>query len=136
MSLIKAFDSLFNLESSILSLYGKRVRGNLYFAIFNQWWSLYWLAMWSDSRTTAQKMKIFVKDFFSKCDQIHRKLRIWSYLLKKSLMENLVFCAVVMLSKTVEHVSIYVTHKQYCSRKAKLVLKLSSNSHSTISVCP
>ena len=31
---------------------------------------------------TAQKMKFSIKDFFSKCDQIHRKLRIWSHLLK------------------------------------------------------
>ena len=41
---------------------------------------------------TAQKMKFTVKDFFSKCDQIRRKLRIWSHLLKKSLMENFIFC--------------------------------------------
>ena len=27
-------------------------------------------------------------DFFSKCDQIRSFLRIWSHLLKKSLMEN------------------------------------------------
>ena len=33
---------------------------------------------------TAQKMKFSIKDFFSKCDQIRRKLRIWSHLLKKS----------------------------------------------------
>ena len=45
-------------------------------------------------RTTAQKMKIFSKDFFSKWDQIRRKLRIWSHLLKKSLMENFIFCSV------------------------------------------
>ena len=38
-------------------------------------------------------MKFFVKDFFSKWDQIRKKLRIWSYLLKKSLMENFIFCA-------------------------------------------
>ena len=43
---------------------------------------------------TAQKMKFSIKDFFSKCDQIRRKLRIWSHLLKKSLMENFIFCAV------------------------------------------
>ena len=36
-------------------------------------------------------MKFFIKYFFIKCDQIHRKLRIWSHLLKKSLMENLFF---------------------------------------------
>ena len=29
-----------------------------------------------------------------KCDQIHRKLWVWSHLLKKSLMENFIFCAV------------------------------------------
>ena len=43
---------------------------------------------------TAQKMKFCMKDFFSKCDQIYRKFQIWSHLLKKSLMENLTFCAV------------------------------------------
>ena len=43
---------------------------------------------------TAQKMKFSIKDFFSKCDQILRKLRICSYLLKKSLIENFIFCAV------------------------------------------
>ena len=35
-----------------------------------------------------------IKDLFRKCDQIRRKLRIWSHLLKKSLMKNLIFCAV------------------------------------------
>ena len=43
---------------------------------------------------TAQKMKLSIKDFFSKCDQIPRKLRIWSHLLKKSLTENFIFCVV------------------------------------------
>ena len=46
------------------------------------------------STNTAQKMKFSIKDFFSKCDQIRRKLRIWSHLLKKSLMENFTLCAV------------------------------------------
>ena len=36
-------------------------------------------------------MKFSIKDFFSKYDQIRRKLRIWSHLLKKSLMENFIF---------------------------------------------
>ena len=39
---------------------------------------------------TAQKMKFSIKDFFSKCDQI----RSCSHLLKKSLLENFIFCAV------------------------------------------
>ena len=43
---------------------------------------------------TAQKMKFSIKDFFRKCDQIRRKLRIWSHLLKKSFIENFIFCAV------------------------------------------
>ena len=37
------------------------------------------------------KMKFSITDFFSKCDQIRRKMRIWSHLLKTSLMENLIF---------------------------------------------
>ena len=39
---------------------------------------------------TAQKakMKFSIKHFFRKCDQIRYFLRIWSHLLKKTLMEN------------------------------------------------
>ena len=48
---------------------------------------------------TAQKMKFSIKNFFSKFDQIRRKQWIWSHLLKKSLMENFIFCA-VSLAKT------------------------------------
>ena len=43
---------------------------------------------------STQKMNFFIKDFFRKCDQIRNFLRIWSHLLKKSLMENFTFCAV------------------------------------------
>ena len=43
---------------------------------------------------TAQKIKFPITDFFNKCDQIRRKLRIWSHLLKKSIMENFIFCVV------------------------------------------
>ena len=42
-------------------------------------------------------MKFSIKDFLSKCDQIRRKLQIWPHLLKKSLMENFIFCAEVIL---------------------------------------
>ena len=41
--------------------------------------------------TQHKKMKFSIKDFFSKCDQIHSFLWIWSHLLKKSLMENFIF---------------------------------------------
>ena len=40
-------------------------------------------------------MKFSIEDFFSKCDQIRTKLPIWSHLLKKSLTENFIFCAVL-----------------------------------------
>ena len=40
-------------------------------------------------------MKFSIEDFFSKYEQIQRKLQIWSHLLKKSLMENFLFCAVI-----------------------------------------
>ena len=40
-------------------------------------------------------MKFTIKDFFSKCDQIRSFLRIWSHLLKKPLMENFIFYAVI-----------------------------------------
>ena len=43
---------------------------------------------------TAQKMKFSIKDFFSKCDEIRSFLRIWLHLVKKSLMENFICCAV------------------------------------------
>ena len=36
-------------------------------------------------------------DLFSKCDQIPSFLRIWSYLLKKSLTEGFIFRAVCFL---------------------------------------
>ena len=46
----------------------------------------------------AQIMKFSIKDLFSKFDQIRRKLRIWSHVLKKSLMEKFIFCAVQILN--------------------------------------
>ena len=45
---------------------------------------------------TVQKMKFSIKVFFSKCGQLRRFLRIWSDLLKKPLMENFIFCAVII----------------------------------------
>ena len=47
---------------------------------------------------TAQKMTFSIKEFFSKCDQIRNFQRIWSHLLKKSLMQNIIFCAVIILN--------------------------------------
>ena len=50
----------------------------------------------------AQKMKFSIKDFSSKCEQICRKLPIGPHLLKKPLLENVIFCAVVE-KKTIEN---------------------------------
>ena len=41
-----------------------------------------------------KKMKFSIKDFYNKWNKIRRKLRIWSDLLKKSWMEDFIFCAV------------------------------------------
>ena len=46
----------------------------------------------NSSRLSGQTV-FFIKDFFSYCEQMRLKLRIWSNLLKKSLMENFIFCA-------------------------------------------
>ena len=59
---------------------------------------------------TARKTKFFIKDFFSICDQIRRKLQIRSHLLKKSLMENFIFCTVTFL--TIDN-DLIMKYKQY-----------------------
>ena len=47
-------------------------------------------------------MKFSIKDFFSKCDKIRSLLRIWSHLLKKSLMKNFIFCVMIISSSLQE----------------------------------
>ena len=48
-------------------------------------WTCVERKFWLSSMYILQKIKFSVKDFFSKCDQIRRKLLIWSHLLKKYL---------------------------------------------------
>ena len=50
--------------------------------------------MITNARDTTQKMKFSIKDFWIKYDQKRCKQRIWSHLLKKSLMKNVIFYAV------------------------------------------
>ena len=76
-----------------------------------------------------KKMKFSIKDFFRKCDYIHRKLRTWSHVLKKSLMENFIFCAVTRSSLALPNIlklntlRLFKKHmfkwcqKSSCSRK-------------------
>ena len=43
-------------------------------------------------RSTSQKMKFAIKDFFSMSVEIRNFIHIWSHLPKKSLIENFIFC--------------------------------------------
>ena len=62
---------------------------------------------------TAQKMKFSIMGFFSKCDQTRSFLRIWSYLLKKFLMENFSFCVVNTIRKKPHKIYLFLPpHKE------------------------
>ena len=56
-------------------------------------------------------MKFCIKDLSSKCDQIRRKLRVWSHLLDKSLMQNFIFCAVIDIACVLIFRFIYFSFK-------------------------
>ena len=51
-----------------------------------------------------QKNEVYheVSHFLSKCDQICSFLQVWSNLLKQSLIENLIFCAVFHARKNLQ----------------------------------
>ena len=61
-----------------------------------------------------KKMKFSIKDVFSKCNQIRSFLWIWSPLLKKSLMENFIFCEVFTVCGWV--------HILYCGQRVTRIL--------------
>ena len=73
---------------------------------------------------TVRKMKFSITDFFSKCDQIRRKLRIWSHLLKKSIMENFVFCVVLLRKLSTDnscqnlYKNVYLKGRNFCGRNS------------------
>ena len=66
-------------------------------------------------------MKFSIKDFFSKCDRIRRKLQICSHLLKKSLIKNFIFCvALLQILRTVMRsylLIIGLSHYRHVSQK-------------------
>ena len=62
---------------------------------------------------TAQKMKFSVKIFFTKTEQIHGKLRSCSHLLKQSLTENFIFCAVRLLITNSSEICNYPSPFEY-----------------------
>ena len=61
-------------------------------------------------------MKFSVNDFPSKYDEIRRKLRIWSHLLEKSLIESFIFCAVPRFAMPTFHPTWHIinTFKILC----------------------
>ena len=69
-----------------------------------------YISRWVDQENlvyvTGQKIKFSVKDFFIKCDQIHKKPLIWSHLLKKSLIDNFIFLCIVL-----EEIELKTMHK-------------------------
>ena len=72
------------------------------------------------ARNAAQKMKFSIKDFFSKFDQIRSFLWIWSYFLKKSFIENFIFCTVnwfyeFVFTEPVNYDLISYTYYQFLS---------------------
>ena len=69
---------------------------------------------------TAQKMKLSCMDLFSKCDQIRSFIRIWSHLLKKSFIENFIFCVVKLFINwiTPRHI---ITQEYFCDQTTKLL---------------
>ena len=76
---------------------------------------------------------MFIKDFFSKCVQIRSFLRICWRLLKKFLMEILIFCAVKDLLETMQASAIIVCEVWFSIMKnhkhpsnSKILIKLSS----------
>ena len=57
-------------------------------------------------------MTFSMKDSFSKCDQICSFLWIWSHLLKKSLMGNFIFCAVINKADKIFFLSTMIRSSQ------------------------
>ena len=64
--------------------------------------------------STAQKRKFSINDFFSKCDQIRRKLQIWSHLLKKS-------CSVLPIIKLIKRKPRFISQKNSLQAANKIV---------------
>ena len=64
-------------------------------------------------------MKFSITDFFNKCDQVRSFLRIWSHLLKKPLMENFIFRA-VLVNKFFESFSHWLAFRLKKDKKYRI----------------
>ena len=56
------------------------------------------VSCWDLSELYCTRNEVFIKVFFNKRGQICSSLRIWSHLLKKSLMEKFIFCAGLIMN--------------------------------------
>ena len=82
--------------------------------------------------TTAQRMKFSIKEFFSQCYQIHRKLQMWSNLPKKSLMENFNFlCSALILLWN----AIYISYPLKFRFKRSETLLILLHAFSCLDIC-
>ena len=77
----------------------------------------------------CQKIKFFIKNFFNKCDQIHRKPQIWPHLLKKFFKNYANHCKLTLkffLKKGIETIGKDIS--AYCHlenrREFKSTLKI------------
>ena len=68
------------------------------------------------NRKHRTKMKFSIRDFFSKCAQIRRNLQTWSHLLKKSLMENFIFCAVKIIGHWIQRYFKIAHYDKKCKK--------------------
>ena len=89
--ILNSFDKYFSVTPSLQCgvIISSSCKNKFNFSPMQYKWTLF-----KSSTVTPQRMKFSINDFFSKCDQIRRKRQIWSDLLKKSLMENFIFCVV------------------------------------------
>ena len=69
-------------------------------------------------------MKFSIKDFLIKCDKIRCFLRIWSYLLKKLLTENFIFCAMKAAKKLTKKFicRLFKSYLNYKNNLTKIIL--------------
>ena len=86
-------------------------------------WNMPLLCCWI---STTQKMKSSIKDFFSKCDQIRRFLRIWSHLLEKSLIESFIFYVVKCQHNASIH-NVFKLKSKIFAMIVKIVIMLKTN---------
>ena len=66
-----------------------------------------------DLLNSVQKMKFSINNFFSKCKQIRSFLRVWSHLLKKSLLEYFIFMHWIFRLSFLQNIcnfSLYLIH--------------------------